>query len=1079
MRQNVPVRKPGPPNAEPDTGSRSIDEWLDAAIAEQARRTVPRAPSDTAAPAETAVVAPSASDMPSSARVSPATAAKSSTALNSMTSWLEKAQEEFADVCKQPDEEPAPAQPAPRRSSPSRSSYDALSTVERLDDGLESDKARSEAQAAQDAAFRNLENRIREIAGRLDTPRQGPIAGTPSPRPLEDAIIEIRARQAALDETPEPTIAQTYAPMPAAEPHTPIPALLPEASVTRAAAKAPAAQPARDVHKPAVPDLPAEPALPSGLEGLRRDIDWVQASIAALATRSDLGALERSIEALADEIAEARKHGGDLAPAEAEVEALQAQVERLTSAPALAPESLTKLARDIDVVSHKLDIVAAAGIDPNAIDKLAGEIAEVKALLGGMAAPGDVRDLSEQLSDMKLELARIGSRQVNSQDFASLRTAFEDMRDALSTGSVSAGSGGLTTANVQQATRDELQPIASMLVMLIEKIERLERHSGDPEMAEQIERQIAGLSATIGSTAARDPALSDLSHAMADLLDEVGSWRSGTLEIAEHAARTAVAETLEAMRGQFGSAELQGRRDERIIETATTARTSEHMPAEDVGTDQPVVPHDEVAPAIHSESADAANSMSDAELRRLNEAVLAGPMLTEADRPLPRAPENEVLLEPGAGRPRLGSDFVGESDSAADQRDIKASFIAAARRAAQAAAADADSGKIRPSERGATGTEAGRSSARIRSMLDRLRRPLLVSAAALVVAIGGYRLATELTSEQPISLASRGRPQATAIAAAPIITAPATNKVAAASDLAEPTTTASVAAPRESSATAPSPVRPGEQNAPAAGAVTPDTKPTALSSAASTPAEAAPQKQASQLPPAPPSTPLPPKAAAEAGPSLREAALNGDPAALYELAVRTMEGRGVPRDPRAAVGLFEKAGEKNLAMAQYRAGNAYEKGLGVGRDIESARRWYQRAAENGNTRAMHNLAVLMAEGAAGKPDYAAAMNWFQKAAELGVRDSQFNLAVLFARGLGTSQDLARSYTWFAIAAGQGDDEAGRKRDEVSARLPPADLARAKSAVERWRATPPNPAANEAPASAAKWSQAPARRSSRA
>lgn len=207
--------------------------------------------------------------------------------------------------------------------------------------------------------------------------------------------------------------------------------------------------------------------------------------------------------------------------------------------------------------------------------------------------------------------------------------------------------------------------------------------------------------------------------------------------------------------------------------------------------------------------------------------------------------------------------------------------------------------------------------------------------------------------------------------------------------------------------------------------------------------------------------------------------MNGDPAALYELAVRTMDGRGVARDPRAAVALFEKAGEKNLAPAQYRAGNAYEKGIGVPRDVEAARRWYQRAAENGNTRAMHNLAVLMAEGAGGKPDYAAAMTWFSKASEHGVRDSQFNLAVLFARGLGTQQDLVRSYTWFAVAASQGDDEAGRKRDEVAARLQPADLARAKAAVERWRMTPPNPTANEVSPAAAKWSYIPGRRSGRA
>jgi localization factor PodJL len=342
-----------------------------------------------------------------------------------------------------------------------------------------------------------------------------------------------------------------------------------------------------------------------------------------------------------------------------------------------------------------------------------------------------------------------------------------------------------------------------------------------------------------------------------------------------------------------------------------------------------------------------------------------------------------------------------------------------------------------------------------------------------VVAIGSYRLVTELTSQQG-NQAFADRTSA-GNASAPVIGAPAVDKVAAAetSELADPTTTASVPAARPNE----SPALQGAKSIPvAAGTRMPDAQPAFSAPAA---AEAPPQKQTSQLPPASAGVPLPPRPAVEAGTSLREAALNGDPAALYELAVRTLEGRGVARDPRAAVSLFEKAGEKNLPIAQYRAGNAYEKGIGVSRDVEAARRWYQRAAENGNTRAMHNLAVLMAEGAAGRPDYGSAMTWFQKAADHGVRDSQFNLAVLFARGLGTQQDLVRSYTWFAVAAGQGDEEAGRKRDEVAARLQPADLARAKSAVERWRVTPPNTLANEAPAPAAKWSQAAMRRSAKA
>jgi localization factor PodJL len=72
--------------------------------------------------------------------------------------------------------------------------------------------------------------------------------------------------------------------------------------------------------------------------------------------------------------------------------------------------------------------------------------------------------------------------------------------------------------------------------------------------------------------------------------------------------------------------------------------------------------------------------------------------------------------------------------------------------------------------------------------------------------------------------------------------------------------------------------------------------------------------------------------------------------------------------------------------------------------------------------------------------------------------------------MGTPQNLVQSYTWFAVAAGQGDEDAGKKRDEVGQRLSAADLASAKAAAESWRAQTPNQAANEPPVSTLAWSE---------
>jgi len=192
---------------------------------------------------------------------------------------------------------------------------------------------------------------------------------------------------------------------------------------------------------------------------------------------------------------------------------------------------------------------------------------------------------------------------------------------------------------------------------------------------------------------------------------------------------------------------------------------------------------------------------------------------------------------------------------------------------------------------------------------------------------------------------------------------------------------------------------------------------------------------------------------AEPNSRLATAATAGDPAAAYELAVRHIEGRGVPRSYEDAARWLAQASKDGLAPAQFRLGSLYEKGMGVKKDLKAARRLYAAAAEKGNAKAMHNLAVLHAEGIDGKPDYKTAIEWFRKAADRGVADSQYNLGVLYARGVGLDQNLAESYKWFALAARGGDQEAGRKRDEIGALLDPDSLMAARLATKTWIAKP--------------------------
>jgi localization factor PodJL len=436
--------------------------------------------------------------------------------------------------------------------------------------------------------------------------------------------------------------------------------------------------------------------------------------------------------------------------------------------------------------------------------------------------------------------------------------------------------------------------------------------------------------------------------------------------------------------------------------------------------------------------------------------------------PPAQASLDDLPLEPGSGRPRPGAPVVSQPDP----RDPKAHFLAAARRAAQVAAdqsaevLDNAPGKAKAAGKKTAGkTGFGK------------KHALLLGLAALIVAVG---TTLKFTSDVPPET-KPAPPARTSVA--PLKEAPAAPPATEA-----PKPQASIVAPRQI-------LPPAEALPPALTAAKPDSRvmtqppraaqpgaafmppdPSTVGSIAAEPPKAS--APAAPLPKAPaPSTSTDPLMRFEGvtgSERLKEAARIGDPAAFIELGARYLEGRGAPRDPKAAALWFERAADFGSAPAQYRLGALYREGRGLERNAQMAMKHFQVAAEAGNARAMHNTAVLLAEGVNGSPDYAAAAEWFKKSAEFGVRDSQFNLAILYARGLGVSQDLMASYAWFAAAAGSGDEDAGKKRDEVGARLSPEKLQQAKTAAAAWKPKTPDPAANEVLAPPGGWDAAQAK-----
>ncbi len=431
---------------------------------------------------------------------------------------------------------------------------------------------------------------------------------------------------------------------------------------------------------------------------------------------------------------------------------------------------------------------------------------------------------------------------------------------------------------------------------------------------------------------------------------------------------------------------------------------------------------------------------------------------------MPPEAANEPL-EPGSGAPdvkkilervRASQNAARTNPKPASDTD-RADYIAAARRAAQAAALEVD-----PS--GKAGAVKGEKKAKIKdaakesgkgSAFSRFRRPILLAVGAVLLAIMAFPLARTLTSGAPaptaeVATITNGQ---NATLPADSETAPDTSAPVAAAPEAPAVSTP---APPVTANVAPAPTEPAapERLTEAAplggnGALAPsgapqDTSAFTANNAAPSAAETAPATAVPEI--AVPDT-IQPK-------SLADAAKSGDALALFEIGARYSDGRaGVTADPNQALNWYQMAADKGFAPAQYRLGSMYEKGTGVARDANKAKQFYEQAANQGNANAMHNLAVLYASGALGQQDYSAAANWFTKAANLGITDSQFNLAILCARGNGVPQDLTESYKWFAIAAKGGDKDASQKRDEVANAMKPDQLEKARAKADLWKAEP--------------------------
>ena len=822
-----------------------------------------------------------------------------------------------------------------------------------------------------------------------------------------------------------------------------------------------------------------------------------------VAARKDTGALENLVATLAKKIdaaLDAKAHLSAFDELGRKIEKLEARIQDPAGAQSIArierllatPEGhFAELTQRIDQIGKTLtsrlqqDSLANNGSEHANIEKMVRRLGErIDAALEPGANRRDIEQLEQQIELVSKKLDRLADSSATAKIEQLLAQPNQDKQLHEISDRLDFMHNALA-ASIEEGVRARTESSKAQLTDLVEALARKLNSAlapnADNGAMKALESQIKQLSARLDRNDGNGAVLASIEHKLGEVFGRIEEAGASSTEAAEAAVRRA---TLEALR-QVGTSpaaldpvfkeELD---DLRRAQEASGERTHEtlaavHETLERV-VDRLAAFEDEIT-EIRGEDLATESSFETGPMRRGAQGA-AQDAARNAARELARFKPTELKedrAEPKLAAPppraRRGQD-VGDLDldalSNAEPRVARgetaaqSDFIAAARRAALQAAADSDAVDASQKVRRAAEREAPQNTGamdRVGATIAARKRPLLLGLAALVALVGLSQLAHHVTGaggvapiahESPSSVSIGEPAQKSPPVAATSPTQPE-NGVAPQNEMSPTAPLAKQAQPQPPADPAKIPGLGLSPIGPAGVGPTMAPKPSGKSAASE------------QLDTTPTGAINGPGASLqETAATLKALALRGDASAQYELGVRYSEGRGLARDTKAAAEWFEAAANQGLAPAQYRLGSYYEKGIGVERDYAKARSYYQQAAENGNARAMHNLAVLFAEGNDGKPDYAAASDWFRKAADFGVRDSQYNLAILYARGLGVGQSMTQSYMWFAIAAAQGDQDAAKKRDEVSTRLDSKDLSAAKSLVDNFKPRPLKSEANE-------------------
>jgi hypothetical protein len=147
----------------------------------------------------------------------------------------------------------------------------------------------------------------------------------------------------------------------------------------------------------------------------------------------------------------------------------------------------------------------------------------------------------------------------------------------------------------------------------------------------------------------------------------------------------------------------------------------------------------------------------------------------------------------------------------------------------------------------------------------------------------------------------------------------------------------------------------------------------------------------------------------------------GNPQAMFNLAVMYMRAQGVQKNEVLAERYLYGAAQKGQPMAQFMWGNFRQAGeMGGPADVKDAANWLLKAAQQGHAQAQYQIGVMYRTGSGVEQDTEQSLYWITKAKDNGLTRAQADLARYYEEGRGLVRNERLAAKIYAQAAEKGD-----------------------------------------------------------